>query len=218
MKHKSIGKKMKTLKTYQAQRRTLTGWVENWKEDQINIIERLNQATMNDDHGEIMHMIAQLKEMTEKRFTALYNITQMVSDPQRALIDRADDPEPELVADPIPVREPKIHTQNAASLEVDEIVKRYNQGTSIKAIAETGGVSINKVIKILVTEGVYSSDTYDRIKELRLDGKSEIEIAKICALGKSAMDKYTPYRKGVYLSDAPTKNALKIRKSRNKLS
>lgn len=220
----SIGRRLKRLKTYQAQRNALNAWVENWKDDQVNVINNLRLAVIRDDQREIMHIIGQLSGMTEKRFSALSNVVQLVSDPQRVLIDCKDElepaftPTPELSTEPELDRKSQTRTKNASKYEVAEIVKRYKQGTAIKDIADTAGISVGKIIKILVTEDVYSSDTYDTIKDLRMDGVDESEIAKICDLGKSAMDMYTPYRKGIYYADTPTKNAIKIRKSRERKS
>lgn len=226
---KSIENTLKHVSTYQAQQRALSNWAENWKEDQVNTINRLRMAAMRDDHGEIMHMIDQLCGMTEKRFTALNNVLYTISDPDRKLIDlrenakpaqeSIEDPPSETIPDP-PIEEAKVLPisekirNDEKSLEIDEIVARYKQGTSVKEIAATGNISDSKVIKILVTAGAYSSDVYDQIKDLRLDGKSDMEIAKICGIKEKALWKYTPYKKGMYNSDNPTKNALKIRKCR----
>lgn len=219
MGNKSLGVKLKNLKTFQAQKRALTNWSESWQTDQNDIIDTLKAAAKNGDIGEVLHMTDQLKGITSKRFEALNNMINLVCDPERVLIDRIDEidePERRPVAHPEYGRKYVPKVKNADSLEIDEIVYRYNQGTPINIIADTGKTSVGKIIKILVTEGVYSSDTYDIIKELRMDGINDSEIAKICGLGKSAMDMYTPYKKGVYHSDNPTDNALRIRKSRNK--
>lgn len=214
MGNKSIGVRLKNLKTFQAQKRALTEWSGSWQTDQEEIINKLKAASKRGDIGEVLHMADQLKGITSKRFDALNNMINLVCDPERVLMDRPDDALRE--NDVALKQEPTIHIKNAQSLEIDEIIKRYRQGTAIKEIADTGNTSVSKIIKILVTEGVYSSDIYDTIKELRMDGVSEAEIAKICGLGKSAMDMYTPYRKGVYNSDNPTENALRIRKSRDR--
>lgn len=214
MGNKSLGVKLKKLKTFQAQKRALTEWSGSWQTDQNDIIDKLKAAAKNGDIGEVLHMTDQLKGITSKRFDALNNMINLVCDPERVLIDRIDAiDEPEHRPTQTEY-EPKV--KNADSLEVNEIVKRYKQGTAINLISDTAQTSVSKVVKILVTEGVYSSDTYDMIKELRMDGVPDSEIAKICGLGKSAMDMYTPYRKGVYNSDNPTDNALRIRKSRDR--
>lgn len=114
-----------------------------------------------------------------------------------------------LKTDPI-----KSKIEKDSKLEVEEIVKSYKTGIPVKEIAKVGEISYNKVIKLLVTEGVYTSDTYDKIKDLRAEGKSEREISDICGLGKSAMWQYTPYTRGIYNSENPTENAIKIREWR----
>lgn len=43
---------------------------------------------MRDDHGEIMHMIDQLTGMSNKRFTGLKNVLQIITDP---IINLADE-------------------------------------------------------------------------------------------------------------------------------
>lgn len=217
--HKSIGTKLKRVKTYQAQQRALTEWSRSWQEDQEETVEKIEKAAAIGDCDDVLRLLNQIKGITSKRFDALNNMIDLVCDPERVLIDRIDqidEPERKPVAIPEYERryEPKI--KGADSLEIEEMVKRYKQGTAINLISDTANTSVGKVIKILVTEGVYSSETYDTIKELRMDGIPESEIAKICGLGKSAMDMYTPYTKGVYSSDNPTDNALRIRKSREK--
>lgn len=214
MGNKSLGVRLKNLKTFQAQKRALTEWSGSWQTDQNDIIDKLKAAAKNGDIGEVLHMADQLKGITSKRFEALNNMINLVCDPERVLIDRIDEIEEPERRPAHTEYEPKV--KNADSLEVNEIVKRYKQGTAINLISDTAQTSVSKVVKILVTEGVYSSDTYDTIKELRMDGVPDSEIAKICGLGKSAMDMYTPYRKGVYNSDNPTDNALRIRKSRDR--
>ena len=212
MGHKALGTRLKSTKTYQGQRRALEEWSKSWQNDQEYTIDSLRAAAKMGDIGEVLHMVDQLKGITSKRFIALNNMIGFVCDPERVLMDRPDCD----VQNTNAVSEQEYRIKNEASLEIGEIIKRYRQGTAIKDIADTGNISVSKIIKILVTEGEYSSDTYDTIKELRMDGVSESEIAKICGLGRSAMDMYTPYKKGMYRSDNPTENALRIRKSRDR--
>ena len=66
----------------------------------------------------------------------------------------------------------------------------------------------------MVTKGVFTSELYDRIKELRQDGKSETEIADTMMISESALNSYTPYKKGIYNENTPSKNAQNIRSYR----
>jgi len=221
-KSKSIGRKLKETKTYQSQERALTSWVENWKNDQYNVISQLRAAAMRDDHGEIMHMIDQLNGMTEKRFTALYNVSRIVSDPERQLMDRPDDIQEcvsENKTDCTPIEKLKT-MQNEEKQEslVEKIVRAYKAGKDVKDIAIMHEVSYNKAIKILVTAGVYHNDIYDKIIAMKEAGKTNDEICCHLKIKKGVLEKYTPYKKGIYLSENPTKNAIRIRKCRNKSS
>lgn len=85
MGRKSIGNKLKTVRTYETQQKTLSEWAKNWHDDQVDVIRKLRYAATHDAHGDIMHMIQQLEGITEKRFTALNNVLRTLSDPDRKL-------------------------------------------------------------------------------------------------------------------------------------
>lgn len=222
MKNRSIGEKLKRVKTYEAQQKVLSDWVENWKEDQLNVVKKLRYAATHDDHSEIMHMIQQLEGMTEKRFGALNNVMRTISDSERKLnhyeMEIKEEPlendsEGESIVgndDVTKIAEVKDESEEL----VLEMVKGYNAGLSIKEMAKLSEISEGKVKKILVTAGVYTSEVYDRVKDMRLDGISDEEIAYRLDLGKSAMAMYTPYQKGIYGLKNPSKNAMKIREYR----
>lgn len=116
----------------------------------------------------------------------------------------------------------KLNTNNDNSSRIkqeseelmEEIVKGYNAGMSIKKIAEMSSISEGKIKKLLVTAGVFSNEIYDRIKNMRLEGKSDEEIARHLRLKKSAMAIYTPYQKGIYGLKNPSKNARNLREYR----
>lgn len=246
---KSIGEKLKKVRTYQSHQKYLSDWAKNWKDDQSSVIKKLRYAAQHDDHSEIMHMIQQLEGMTEKRFTALNNVLRTISNPDRILENvKYEDteienenkipigdvlkqiiPEEYQITDKKPKCEPvqkdniKDYTSNREVKTVvtekdfiSEIVKSYNSNMSIKEIAAWSNINTHKVIKALVTAGVYTSETYDRIKDMRLDGKSDNEIASTLGLSKSAMNDYTPYKKGIYNAESPTENAINIRKYRER--
>lgn len=41
MKNRSIGEKLKRVKTYEAQQKVLSDWVKNWKDDQLNVVKKI---------------------------------------------------------------------------------------------------------------------------------------------------------------------------------
>lgn len=85
MKTKSIGMKLRRVRTYETQERVLSEWVDNWEDDQLETIKKLRAAATRDDHSEIMHMIQQLEGLSVKRLGALRNVVKTVSDPERQL-------------------------------------------------------------------------------------------------------------------------------------
>ena len=98
-----------------------------------------------------------------------------------------------------------------------DVVMAYNKLCSLDKVSVEFGISEAKVRKILITEGVYENDTSKQVKKLYDKGKTTQEIAKILKLSKSCINMYLPYKKGVYRSEYPTINALRIRKCRNKI-
>lgn len=99
---------------------------------------------------------------------------------------------------------------------VEETIKMYQNGIGVKNIAAMHCISYEKTVKILVTAGVYTSEIYDNIKQLRESGKSDPEVCEIMAITADALNRYTPYKKGLYNSEHPTINALRIRRCREK--
>lgn len=209
MKNKSISIKLRKAYTYERQEDVLKEWYEDWRKDQLLTIIKLRRAAESNDHSEIMHMIDQLQGMTENRFAGLKNVLNILSDPDREL-KYAE----EFKADAAPEPETWDRPTKAEPIDIDEIVRCYNAQISIREIAARNNINTHKVIKILVTAGVYSSEVYDRIKDLRIAGKADKEIAKLLGLSKSAMNDYTPYVKGIYNIENTSENAKRIRKFR----
>lgn len=96
----------------------------------------------------------------------------------------------------------------------EEVMKLSEQGDSLKEISRTTGISEQKVRRILIDNDGWSSPRADEIKELAASGLTASEIAEKLNLSRSTVFAYLPYTKGPHYSDAPTKNALNIRKCR----
>ena len=82
---------------------------------------------------------------------------------------------------------------------------------SINRIANEFGISRVKVRKILITAGVYQSDTCDWIKQLHSKGKTSQEIQEITHMSYSAIHSYLPYEKTVYNMEEASANAERIK-------
>lgn len=206
-KTRSIGEKMKFTHTYQRQEEILLAWADAWEKDFNKTHDLIRMSIKERDIDSAMRYSDQLRALTEKRFLALENIIHKVCDPERIMKD-AEAAEDIQIHNPIP--KPEVQ-----SLE-DRVMLQYKQGNDVRKIADMCDISYHKAVKILVTAGIFHSDTYDRIRRLQEDGKTNEEICDILAIKASTLDRYLPYKKGRYLSETPSENAIKIRKSRKR--
>lgn len=87
---KSISQRLKSKKTYQGQHKVLSEWCENWHKDQMLTINQIYDAVRERKYGDANMYITHLHVMTDKRFTALGNIINIVSNPDRKLEDQKD--------------------------------------------------------------------------------------------------------------------------------
>ena len=92
------------------------------------------------------------------------------------------------------------------------VSRLWEQGESQKSIARHLNLGEGKVRKILVTIGAYETD----ITRLYKSGMSPEAIAQHTGKSLHAINTHIPYGKGMYGAEYPTKNALRIRKTRAK--
>nr|DAD84738.1 MAG TPA: Protein of unknown function (DUF1670) [Siphoviridae sp. ctqED62] len=92
------------------------------------------------------------------------------------------------------------------------VSRLWEQGESRKTISRSLNLSEGKVRKILVTLGAYESD----ITRMFRSGMAPDIIAQRTGKSLQAINTHIPYDKGMYGAQYPTKNALKIRKTREK--
>lgn len=222
MSKKTTAQKLKSVRTYKIQEKLLMEWKDNWYKDQYKTIHLLRQAAMKDDHNTIMYAIDMLQGMTKKRFGTLENMIHIINNRETELLRDND------LTDDANVITGEMKTKNISNdkdarkkiikeFDMAEIVKYYRGGMSVKDLSQDYGVSGEKIIKLLVTYDAYSSDLYDRIKDMRLSGKSNKEIMNIIGLSEKSFNRYIPYSKGIYGLENPSDNAKRIRKLRNKL-
>lgn len=74
MKHRSINQRLARAKSLDTKREILSDWSENWKAEQLTLVQRLEKAIGNDDFDELCIVVGQLKAVTDKRFLALPKI------------------------------------------------------------------------------------------------------------------------------------------------
>lgn len=99
-----------------------------------------------------------------------------------------------------------------------EIVSYYRVCGSIKECARKFGISPQKVRRVLLNAGEYSSPLSDKIADLHEHGMSPSEIAEYLHMRLKTVNGYLPYSKGVYNNETPTANAQRIRAFRERKS
>ena len=97
-----------------------------------------------------------------------------------------------------------------------EIIEYYKKCDSLKETSAVFGIGWQKVRKILITDGVYTSEKAEKVKEMHDSGVNIEEISEKLNISKRTVNAYLPYKKTVYNKENPSKNATKIRKWRAK--
>ena len=101
-------------------------------------------------------------------------------------------------------------------MTAEQVIKYYNQCESISETGRHFCVSEQKIRRILISAGVYETAQTQEVASLYNSGYTPKEIGAQLRLSNSAVFANLPYSKGQYLSDAPSKNAIRIRECRNR--
>ena len=92
----------------------------------------------------------------------------------------------------------------------------YEKSYSYRRIALELNLSVSKVIKLLITGGVYDSDICRDINRLYNSGKTVTEIQKELHVSRATVQAYLPYKKGVYNVKECSQNSERIREYRRR--
>ncbi len=79
-----------------------------------------------------------------------------------------------------------------------KIIDNYRENVSVKQTSINCSVSEVTVRRVLITEGLWSSNTSRKIAELYTQGKSVSEIASALSVKEKAVQAYLPYSRGMY--------------------
>ena len=102
-------------------------------------------------------------------------------------------------------------------MQVKAVIDSYTTNNSILETAKATGVSTVKVRKILITEGLWESDTSIKIGELLNQGMTTEEIANTLYMSIKNVQAYMPYERGVYGGEEVSKEAKRSDKYRNRM-
>lgn len=100
--------------------------------------------------------------------------------------------------------------------QICRIISLYRDGMKIDAISKELGVAWEIVRKVLITNGEFRSPLSDKILAMHDSGMTSAEIAAELGMKKRSVWWYLPYSKGMYNGDSPSKNAIALRKIREK--
>ena len=100
---------------------------------------------------------------------------------------------------------PEYSATNNLMEQMSKAVDLYNADCSLQAIAEETGLNPIKVRKLLITAGVYESETAEMVQDVfNLYRQTQsyttaiLSTAEALQLSKSSITSYLPYEKGVY--------------------
>lgn len=82
----------------------------------------------------------------------------------------------------------------------NRIIKEYMKCGSVKQTAINAGTTLVRAQRVLITEGLWRSDTSDAVCELYEQGKTTQEIADALYISVKTVQAYLPYSKGFYSS------------------
>lgn len=100
---------------------------------------------------------------------------------------------------------------------VKSIIDSYHTNHSILKTAKATGASTVKVRKVLITEGLWESDTSIKIGALLKQGLTTEEIAKTLWMSIKNVQAYMPYERGLYGGDELSQEAVRADKYRNRM-
>ena len=100
---------------------------------------------------------------------------------------------------------PEYDATNNLMEQMSKAVDLYNADCSLQAIAEETGLNPIKVRKLLITAGVYESETAEMVQDIFSSYRQTqsyadaiLSTASALQLSKSSITSYLPYEKGVY--------------------
>lgn len=79
MQHRSVAQRLKRAKSSQVKQNIALDWATNWHKEQAELINRLGNAISTDNYDDLCIAAGQLKAVTDKRFAALPNILNSLS-------------------------------------------------------------------------------------------------------------------------------------------
>ena len=101
--------------------------------------------------------------------------------------------------------------------DVSKIIALYESNHSVLKTAEVAGMSTVKVRKILITEGLWESETSVRVGTLLNRALSTEEIAERLHISIKNVQAYMPYERGLYGTENASADAVRAERYRSRI-
>lgn len=110
-------------------------------------------------------------------------------------------------------KNPEYDTNKILKEYVDAVTEFYQaqgENQSLRSVADEFNTTILKIRKVLITAGVFQSDTSERVQQLFSDGKTVPEIQAEMQLSRASVYSYLPYMKTIYNAKELSANAQRL--------
>lgn len=97
-----------------------------------------------------------------------------------------------------PQKKPTYNSELQFRKFLQELEVAYEESDSLRMLASELNISLLKLRKLLITAGIFTSDTYTEVNELHQAGKKISEIMELTGLSRASVHSYLPYTKGIY--------------------
>lgn len=119
-------------------------------------------------------------------------------------------------------KNPDYNAEQIAKEYIDAVTEFYQsempsgQSRSIRAVADEFNTTILKIRKILITSGVFQSETSEQVQTLRAEGRTIEEIQKELGISRASVYSYLPYIKVIYNAKEISANAQRLQMYRRR--
>lgn len=119
-----------------------------------------------------------------------------------------------------PRKKPGYDAEKVRNDFLQEVAECYKESlkVSLRDVAAEFDITLLKVRKVLITAGVYATDTSEQVQNLKVQGKTIPEIMEITGLSRASVHSYLPYKKGIYNAKEASLDAERCKKYRQRKS
>lgn len=110
-----------------------------------------------------------------------------------------------------PQKKPTYNSELQFHNFLQDLREAYEKSDSLRMLASELNISLLKLRKLLITAGIFTSDTCTEVNELYQAGRKISEIMELTDLSRASVHSYLPYTKGIYNAEEISLNAERCR-------